>query len=236
MIGRTRHGLHRHFGRKAESEPRAATQVTIDLTTEARWFFGGPLPTEVHDWFTQGGSVGLGESRCDLYRVDQHADLGLKLRGRTVLELKLRLGAPTSFVLDARRDGMIERWQRWSPADERVNLDEHARWQAVEKVVVKRRFDADGRERVLTEDQRAMTGTGCDIEVVDIRSDGGQFWSFAFAAFGPLESHRRSLAAAWEAVQQDASIPTRLQLTASCSSGYPEWLVRSGAELAASTD
>lgn len=232
MIGRTRHGPHRRFGRGAdEADTRSEARVTIDLTTEVRWFFDGELPPDVHDWFTDGGTAGLGETRSDLYRIDRHADLGLKFRARTVLELKLRLGEPSPFVLDTRREGLLERWQRWSPADERVNLDEHSRWRAVDKVIVKRRFDPDGRERVLTEDQRAMTGTGCDVEIVDIRRDGGRFWSFSFAAFGPLDSHQHSIAAAWESLQRDRRVPEHLDLDAARSSGYPSWLLRNSDDL-----
>lgn len=231
MIGRTRLRQHRFLRRHDEAESRTATEVTIDLTTEARWFFDGPLPTDIRDWFTRRGSAGLAETRSDLYRVDSHVDLGLKRRAGSLLELKLRLGESTPFELGDGCAGLVERWQRWSPADERVNLDEHARWQAVDKAIVKRRFDGDGRERILTEEQRPMTGTGCDVEIVGIRFDGRQYWSFAFAAFGPLPSHRRSLAAAWETVRGDHE-PEPLSLTPSRSCGYPEWLHRTDVELA----
>ena len=58
----------------------AATHVAVDVTTELRWFFDGPLPQGVLSWFTRDDTAGLAESRWDSYRDDASDDVGIKRR------------------------------------------------------------------------------------------------------------------------------------------------------------
>lgn len=197
--------------------------VRIDLTSELRWFFRGPLPDDVVAWFTVDGSAGLPEQRVDLYRTSDEFDSGLKRRGGTILELKLRHGSPAVFELDDRCAGLLERWQRWSPAADRVLGTGHVDWTVVDKSIVKRRFDLEGTEFMLTEATRPMIGMGCDAEIVAVTVDGVSAWSFSFAAFGPLEHHQQLLSAAWASLLRRPR-PSSLELDVERSSGYPQWL------------
>ena len=212
-------------------DPRAANEtepppVTVDLTTEVRWFVDGRLPHDVAAWFTDGGRSGLAEDRRDTYRLDGQADIGVKRRYQRILELKLRTPVADSGFVRPEAHGRLERWQRWSPADGRIYLTDHANWADVDKSVVKRRFDLDGREVPLTEETRPMQGTGCDAEVASVTVDGHTAWTFAFAAFGDEDRHRDLLAAAWGALLAGRRRPGRLQLRHGDSCGYPEWMAR----------
>jgi hypothetical protein len=69
-----------------------------------------------------------------------------------------------------------------------------------------------------------MTGQGCDAEVATVSMRGRTAWTFAFAAFGPIDSHRSLLERAWDTVVSGRPRPRRLQLRCEDSCGYPEWI------------
>lgn len=197
---------------------------TVDLTTEVRWFFDGPLPSTVRSWFTRAGVAGLSEDRWDSYRVDGDVEVGVKRRFGATVELKRRDGRPERFVADGGLDGLLETWQRWSPAGDRVVLSGTETWLDVYKTVLKRRFDVAGHEISLSEENRAMSGDACDAEVVALSVHGRPMWSFAFAAFGAGVDHRRLVHAAWDALRVAGETPPELLFDLAGSCGYPEWL------------
>lgn len=199
--------------------------VSIDLTTELRWFFDGPLPSDVQAWFMPSG-LGLLEHRSDTYLLDEPLDVGVKERSRRLLELKLRTCPPEPVTLRDSAHGCLETWRRWSPADQLVSVDSDAAWLAVEKVIVKRRFGTDGREKLLSESTRALTGDGCDAEIAALSVDGRQAWTFALAAFGEPDSHFRSLELALRSVCRRQAPADRLRLQVEDSYGFPEWISR----------
>ncbi len=210
---------------RRRAHPRGA-HVSVDLTTELRWFFNGPLPIDVLSWFTKAGTTGLSEDRWDAYRVGDSHDTGVKRRFGSTLELKLRLEPAESFVVGHDLAGQLELWKRWSPADDRVELREPTDWINVDKTVRKRRFDAAGHEVPLSEETRAMNGQGCDAEIVALSVNGRPAWGFAFAAFGPPEEHRPLLEAAWRTLLTGGPPPSLFVLDPAASYGYPEWLAR----------
>ncbi len=199
--------------------------VSIDETTELRWFFEGKLPTAVLDWFAPDDMIGLSEHRSDSYRIGDHVDVGVKRRFGSKLELKRRQGPPESFVMPNGSCGQLERWKRWSPADEHVGIDEDTRWIDVEKAIVKRRFDALGQELPITETTRDAVGQGCDAEIVAVSIEGRSAWSVAFSAFGPHDTHQALLRVAADSLLGDASNGWKDRLTSAMSCGYPEWLI-----------
>lgn len=213
--------------RRSEIEPN---EVVVDLTTELRWFFDGPLPPAVLRWFTASGA-GLAEDRCDTYRLDRHVDTGVKRRFRTTLELKRRLGTPEPFATRG-VNGNLEVWKRWSPADGRVDIDDSTTWVDVDKTVIKRRFDRRAREMPLSEEGRAMSGDGCDVEIAVISVNGLQAWTFALAAFGQPEHQRALLVSTWDALAMGRSDIKAIGLDSRHSSGYPEWLARVASPMA----
>ncbi len=201
-------------------------EVSVDLTSEMRWFFDDRPPEELVTWFTCGAATGLTEVRWDTYRLDGAVDVGVKRRFKCVLELKVRRGPPTAFSIDPGLEGWLETWQRWSPADGRIHLTEDMDWIHVHKTITKRRFSSDGEELALSQDSRAMTGQGCDVEIATISIEGRTSWSFAFAAFGPLDRHRLLLELAWAALPGGGVVPEPLRLHAANSLGYPAWITK----------
>lgn len=205
----------------AGSTPLAVT--AIDVTTELRWFFDGALPPEVLSWFTGAGSRGFHESRCDSYRDNGLIDIGVKRRCGTTLELKERLCLPELVVLDG-VGGQLETWQRWSPADDRVELAAGTVWVEVDKTVIKRRFDINGSELTLSEETRGLSGQGCDAEIVEVVIGGSPGWSIAFAGFGPRDRRRDSVFTAWHELMSEGTLPADIDFGRSVPYGYPEWL------------
>jgi hypothetical protein len=206
---------------KAGSTPPG---VSVDVTAEVRWFFDGRLPEDVVSWFTLDGTTGLAESRYDTYRLGGPIDIGMKYRFGSILELKRREGAPEPISMGPDEDGWLERWRRWSPADDLVEVGEDTTRVDVDKTVVKRRFDPDGREQPLSEATRAMTGQGCDVEIADVSVDGRAGWTFAFAAFGLADGDRSSIEQAWHTLTEGRPRPQQLRLRPVDSCGYPQWL------------
>lgn len=200
--------------------------IRIDETTELRWFFDGPLPTEVRRWFASTDVAGHTEHRVDSYRVDDQVGVGVKRRFGSVLELKSRHDSPRSFALPHGSHGQLERWTRWSPADSIVELQEHTQWIDVEKDIVKRRFDASGQEVSISQTTRLSVGRGCDAEIVEISLEDRPAWGVAFTAFGPLDAHPDLLRTAAVALFGDADDEWKERLDSGLSCGYPEWLVR----------
>jgi hypothetical protein len=205
-------------------------EVSVDLTSELRWFFDERPPDELVSWFTDGAATGLTEVRWDSYYRDDAVDVGVKRRYKEVLELKVRRGPPETFSIAPALEGWLETWQRWSPADGRVHLSEDAKWIDVHKTITKRRFTGDGGELPLSEDNRAMTGHGCDVEIATISIEGRTGWTFAFAAFGPVDRHRSLLELAWAAILSGGGVPASLRLHTGNSFGYPAWLTKSGSD------
>lgn len=204
--------------------PTAA--IRVDLTTETRWFFDGPIPDDVRTWFTNHGASGLREQRCDPYRVGETGQIGVKLRSGTVLERKERLRDPEPFSCADGSTGAFETWQRWSPAVHGGEEPKPTVWVEVRKVIHKRRFDADGSEIELTPETRPMDGVGCDAEIVELDVDGRPSWGFAFAAFGSVPDHRPLIWSAWNALLRDEPAPGSLDLRRGMPYGYPEWLIQ----------
>ena len=98
-------------------------------------------------------------------------------------------------------------------------------WVDVDKTIIKRRFDQNGREVALSEETRAMTGQGCDAEIVALSVHGQPAWSLAFAAFGPIAVRRRCLLDTWGESILNTSTQPYLDFNHAVPFGYPEWLV-----------
>ena len=197
--------------------PRRGLPPSHD-TTELRWFTGGPPPSDVRTWFR--ASPAASEERCDRYLLDQVADVGIKQRGGQTLELKVRRTVSTSIDLGHGLSGTLEDWSKWSPADDVVDIPEHAQWVSVIKAVSKRRFTVAGTELPIT----AQPLAGCDVEVTHVAIGSTEAWSFAFAAFGPWSTRRIALDAARRTLTESGPVPAAIVRRLGGSMGYPQWL------------
>ena len=193
-------------------------------TTELRWFCEDALAAAMTAWFTQDGSVGAVEERCDVYRMDGRVDIGVKRRARTTLELKIRRSFGALAPAGARPHGIVEVWQKWSPADEFVSGG-FERCAEVNKSVIKRRFSISGDEIAFSDATGSPGSVFCDVETVAVDDGCTEAWSFAFAAQGPRRSRPAVITAAWRTVMSVAP-PDGWLPDGVVSCGYPEWLER----------
>lgn len=205
--------------------PPVEPNVMVDVTTEVRWFLNGDLPPEVERWFTSTDIECLIEDRCDTYQLGGRPDVGVKRRFQDKLELKVRFDGPHEVALGGGFVGQLERWKRWSPADDQAVADDGGMWLDADKSIIKARFDADGMRVPLNERSRDMTGSGCDLEIATVELGGWRYWTLAFAAFGPSDHHVDYITEAWRIQLADAPWPLLAPLTTETSFGYPEWLM-----------
>jgi len=63
-----------------------------------------------------------------------------------------------------------------------------------------------------------------DVEVAGVTIDDVQWWTSAFAAFGPPETRREALLASWQALVATAPCPEPFEPRTARAMGYPEWL------------
>jgi hypothetical protein len=205
----------------AVTEPPGHTLgATVD-TTEVRWFTAGALPPSILRWFT--GSTGALEERHDTYLLDDRVDVGIKYRGGTLLELKVRQRVGRRTDVGPGLTGPLEMWRKWTGADDLVDITTSATWVDVHKIVVKRRFSLDGTEVAFSHDQGV--GPACDVEVAAVTVGSYAAWTLAFASFGPLRSRRPAVLASWRTLTAGTSVPP-IELDAARAMGYPEWLCR----------
>ena len=205
----------------AAARPRRVDAPTVLDTTELRWCFPGPLPSDVRDWFAR--PTGVTEQRCDTYVLDGRCNIGVKRRFREMLELKVRQSLDGWIELGEGLAGSPEVWRKWSPAEGLVDGGSEGRWVDVHKSIVKRRFSVDGTEIAFSSNPLA-TEAGCDVEVVEVTVGMLEAWMLAFAAFGPPATQRDSLLAAWHGLVAASSCPEPFALRSGRAMSYPEWL------------
>ena len=206
---------------REHAQPRRTDVPTVLDTTELRWCFPGPLPSDVRSWFAD--STGVAEQRFDTYLLEGRSDIGVKRRFRKVLELKVRQSLDEWIELSEGLAGSPEVWRKWSPAEGLVDGDSEGRWVDVHKSIVKRRFSDDGTEIAFSSDPQ-VTGAGCDVEIVEVTVGAVQAWMFAFAAFGPPATRRDALLASWRGLVAATSCPEPFELRTGRAMSYPEWL------------
>lgn len=190
-------------------------------TTELRWFAAGPLPVGVRDWFF--ASSATIEERWDYYLLDQVADVGVKVRGGRMLELKVRQDVGAWADLGRGLTGRPEEWRKWTPTDGIVALPARGQCVGVHKVVTKRRFSVGGAELATAGPARSA---GCDVEVARVVAGSAEAWTFAFAAFGPREHRCAAVLASWQTVATAAPTPPELAGELGAAMGYPQWLAQ----------
>ncbi len=191
-------------------------------TTELRWFVPGPLPTDIGHWFA-GGSTLSPDERCDTYLVDGRSDIGVKRRYRETLELKVRASLDGEIQLGDGLAGSLEAWRKWSPADDLVENDSDGPWVDVCKSIVKRRFSIDGTE-LDSSSPAPVDEAGCDVEIAEVTIGSASWWTFAFAAFGPLATRRDALVASWQGLVAVSGSRELFAPDTARAMGYPEWL------------
>jgi hypothetical protein len=194
-------------------------------TLEVRWFLGGPCPSAVENWFDSGRLVGETEHRTDEYLILAGChDLGVKRRGGTMLDLKLRTGARAGLALVDGLAGRPEAWiKRSFLLDQGLHLSVRAGWLRVEKARRSRLYqvEADGSAEAVSTGLQLRNG--CAAELVALRVGRHVAWGFGFEAFTSELSPEAVLVAAAGAFVAETPLGT-LEFDVGDSLGYPAWL------------
>ena len=192
-------------------------------TVEVRWILPGQLDAAVAGWFGRF-PAGL-DSREDAYLVHPVLrGLSVKIRAGQVLEVKRYHGSPGILDAAGRARGRIESWRKWSfpfgpLGPEGAGLPG---WTVVHKRRRMSRFRLAGG-RLMADAADRATGPECGVELTEVRSGGGTWWSLGFEATGPADLLRSTLEGT--AAVMFAQAPAGdVQLDMSHCQSYAEWL------------
>jgi len=193
---------------------------------EVRWILPGRLDTAVVARFATSGAYL--ESREDAYLLRPDLDaLSVKVRGGRALEVKMFLGSPGILDLQGRARGHMQSWQKWSFPFRPLSQDasEAEGWRRVRKQRRIMRFahtggritPAEASARELVDEAR------CAVELTEVRTHHGDWWSFALEATGPAGLLRAGLEATAALVFTQVP-PGDFELRLADSMSYAEWL------------
>ncbi|MEF8703657.1 MAG: hypothetical protein V5B32_10460 [Candidatus Accumulibacter sp. UW26] len=205
----------------------------MHVSAEIRWFWREQPPEGFKDWFlsivVHEVMVGGGSTRVDRYLIDpEQSELGLKARGgKTGIEVKGLVAVAPDGLNTPPFAGPIELWGKWtSEALQFGSLSTRS----LEKQRWLRTFDtalASPVEIPLDSEDQPLDGhilptQGCNVELVRIRllPKGDTWWTYAFEAFGALESVANSLRMVASVIADRQPPPLGRPLVAS----YPAWL------------
>jgi hypothetical protein len=190
---------------------------------EVRWIFPGQLETAVAGWFGRF-PAGL-ESREDAYLLFPHLrGLSVKLRAGGALDVKVYRGSPGILDVAGRARGRLESWEKWSFPFEPLSQDsgDPAGWRPVSKTRRISRFSpASGR--ILARVPGLADEPGCVVELTEVRTRGGAWWSLGFEATGPAGLLRGELEATAALVFAE-TLPGGVEPSTDDSRSYAEWL------------
>ena len=190
---------------------------------EVRWIFPGQPAIAVAGWF--GRFPAETKAVEDAYLLDPHLPgFSVKIRGGRALEVKVDRGSPGLLEVAGRACGRLEFWQKWSFPIDPPSQDsgEPTGWTPVSK---SRRISwfslAAGSVRA------GVPGPGeepgCAVELTEVRSRGGAWWTLGFEATGPPNGLRSELEAAATLVFARA-LPSGVELSTDNSRSYAQWL------------
>ena len=225
--------LHAYGSTKGNGRPAASGRRTMTgappeslgtggtRSLEVRWILPGQLAAAVAGWF--GRFLAETTAVEDVYLLDPHLPgLSVKVRGGRALEVKVYRGSPGLLEVAGGARGRLESWQKWSfphgpPSQDR---NDPAGWQLVSKSRRIGRFSLAGgptRARVVGQ------GPGCAVELTEVHTRGGAWWTLGFEATGPAGTLRSELEAAAARVFAEPP-PAGVELAPDDSMSYAQWL------------
>jgi hypothetical protein len=206
-------------------------------TVEVRWFYEGPIPSEMRAWFHSGSLPSPEDqpTRVDRYLCITDCDaLGIKLRGddETLIEIKQRV-QDSHFRRQVVHiypgvTGLVEQWRKWSLPLAKSDWDPvpATAWVHVKKARLMHTFNVRGSEIVPVEDDgRRSSVSGCALELSTIHAVGQTWWSLCFEAFGEAPRLYEILLQVSARIFTVYSDDLPISLEAQDSYGYPRWLV-----------
>ena len=211
------------------AEPESPVTAGV-RSLEVRWIFPGQLEPVVAGWFERFPATT--ESREDTYLLNPDLrGLSVKVRGGGALEVKVYRGSPGILEVAGRARGRMQSWHKWSfpliPPGR--GSGDRAGWRAVSKRRRISRFSlASGRIQVRVPEPGKEPG--CEVELTEVGTRGGAWWTLGFEATGPADLLRSELTAAAAHVFAQAP-PGSVKPGIDDSKSYAQWLCRQlGAE------
>jgi hypothetical protein len=209
---------------------KAITAAAVDLeaiegrrSLEVRWILPGHLPAATARWF--GRFPAEVAAREDSYLLDPAlGTVSVKLRAGRLLEMKVYYGRAGTFHPAGGARGRPELWRKWSfPAGLPVPAGGCAAdWTIVSKRRRIIRFWLAGG-RIAASIPPPAAQAACAVELTDIGSDRGPWWTLGFEATGPDSFVRQSLDAT-AAVMFAQPLPRAADLGPSQCQSYAQWL------------
>jgi len=208
------------------------------ISTEARWFGKDEIPTELASIFSKTQK----EVRTDSYWIgtlkkssvsefdrELFIKTGIKYRD-SALELKTKFNNLASSNSFLNTHAKIEKWGKKNMGffPEFVDFKNDNKWLSIEKTMnlLKYKYENDTLSQV--DKNIFLSGPGCKIELTQIESSVGQYWTLAFEAFGEpkeqLNVLEKTTDYVFNKVNEDI---THKLLNKKDSLSYPEWLNKS---------
>ena len=193
------------------------------MSLEVRWILPGQVPTAMIEWL--GPFADAIERREDQYLVNpSNEELGVKIKGAVLLDLKALRGSPGTLALPEAGQGHLEIWEKWSfPVDAAGRSPGNASsWLTVQKVRRRRSFrSSEGQviERALSEAELP----GCTVELTEIAVGEATWWSLGLEVHGGSETLEPTLRAVIESLFRGPP-PDGIRLDLATSMSYPRWL------------
>ena len=205
--------------------------MTMLETAEIRWFFKDSAPAAVRDWFAEDRKLSV-EERTDNYLVFPGCEsVGVKLRDagpgrKSKFEVKAIRGAAQVIKLPSGVAGREDSWVKWSHSTSAFDqlptlVGNESAWVPTRKRRLLRTFSMDQDSLQETTIDEPPTA-GCNIDLVDLSTVDGAWWTLGFESFGPaidLRSQLRAVATSWFDRRPP---PVPLRVTSSIA--YPTWV------------
>jgi hypothetical protein len=163
----------------------------VFLSSEIRWFLQGPAPSEVVEWFSDSRYLFSAGTRTDRYLVFPHAETaGVKFREDN-FEVKTLVRVVDHPVIAKRIKGQLELWEKWTLKGSSVShlfedvREEDPEWFDITKSRLLRKFSLD-QEMIREVDASGKDGfpdDGCNVEITEVETDRGNYWTIGFEAF-----------------------------------------------------
>lgn len=204
------------------------------ISTEARWFGNDKIPTELVSIFSKTQK----EVRTDSYWIgtlkkssvsefdrELFSKTGIKYRD-SALELKTKFNNLASSNSFLNTNAKIERWGKKNLGffPEYVDFKHDNNWLPIEKTMYLLKYRCENNALSEVDKNIFLSGPGCKIELTQIESSVGQYWTLAFEAFGEPKEQLNVLEKTIDHVLKDI---TDNLLKKEDSMSYPEWLSKS---------
>lgn len=200
-----------HFVRM-DTESGRLNSSSVVTTREVRWFFNGPLPSHILDWFASSADHAY-EHRVDYYDLASARNgVGRKHRNGTTLDTKFRV---VTFESSLARGvtGWVEDWMKMSEPLKGLPKQELYHPIRIEKGLFTRLFLLDGGG-----------SAGCEVELADVETGGTQAWSLCLETYGDPTLRDGALQTASDRLFGDGQLPRGVELGLDSSIAYPDWI------------